>query len=122
MKKSKRHINDDLFIRTLTFFKNNLEEGIRPADLIKHLNEKYGYDFRGIQNHPQLLTIFRFAINQQSVKNDIFYTFSGEAYFKLLEYQELSFARKNAREARILSIIAIIIAVIAGFLPYFNKL
>lgn len=49
--------------------------------------------------------------NHKSEENK--YILNFEAEFTFIDYQELKFARKNAKEARILALIAIIISVIA---------
>ena len=85
-----------------------------------YLNEKYGYKFREVKNHHELEAILKFTFGVDLINDQIANPMTGEAYFKLLEYEELSLARKNAREARWLSIGAIAIAIIAVFVEFFK--
>ena len=111
--------SDDLYIRVLKYCRDNIDTPKQPNSIITFLNETYGYRFVGANNHMQLQQILEFTFGVKNLRNDIPYPMTGEAYFKLLEYEELSLARKNAKEAKVMSIIAIMIAVLVGGLELF---
>lgn len=84
-------------------------------DKIKNNNIDYRDDI--LKNKKiKLEAIFVEVANMQFSCSDKKSIMSFESYFKLIEHEELSEARKNAREARWLAIIAIIISLISVLL------
>lgn len=113
--------SDDLYIRVLKYCRDNIETPVTPDAVVKYLNDTYDYEFRSHLEHTELEEIFEFTFGNRGLSNITPYPMKGEAYFRLLEYEELSEARKNAREARWLSIAAIIIAVFVGGMELFMR-
>ncbi len=113
--------SDDLYIRVLKYCRDNIETPVTPDAVVKYLNDTYGYEFRKYIEHTELSEIFEFTLGYRNLGNTTPYPMKGEAYFKLLEYEELSEARKNAREARWLSIAAIVIALLVGGMELFRN-
>jgi hypothetical protein len=113
---------DDLYIASLKYGKNNLMDGVTCVGLIKHLDE-LGYQFETTGDKTRLLSkiftsIFEWphaAKSPGSIVSDnltICYM-KFDAYFSLLEHEELQDARQSAKTAKYIAIIAIGISIIA---------
>lgn len=74
-------------------------------------------------NNEQILSRFLFSECFQKTDisiNDKKYILKNEYYFRLIEYRELQEVRKNAREARWLAVLAIMISLIAVLFSVFG--
>ena len=120
-------LNNSLYIRFMDEAADSLEEGISPENLQKKLNQEFGYEYSvtQIDNRLSLLYSFVFDLNMENLDEEkITATFkypfrmNGESFSRLMEFKELQLARENSREARILSMLAIILALIAVIFEY----
>jgi len=108
LKLNKHNMNDskDLIIDIIKFGKNKTNTGFRFGELVAHL-QKNGYPDMSEQNGA-LLTNFSliFLINPiergdwTKVKPNIIYYLPVDAYFNLLDYEELKLARDDSKAAR----------------------
>ncbi len=64
-----------------------------------YLNEKYGYKFREVKNHHELEAILKFAFGVDLINDQIAYPMTGEAYFKLLEYEVIIIGKKECQRS-----------------------
>ncbi|KKU29935.1 hypothetical protein A3G55_01310 [Candidatus Giovannonibacteria bacterium RIFCSPLOWO2_12_FULL_44_25] len=105
--------SDNLYIALIKYGKEKLTEGVNYKEAQEHLT-KIGFDFK----NPQISHLFRdaflhiFGTEQEKVNG--FYPgvehkkFLGvEAYFNLLDHEELQHARQSSAEAKKLAITAI---------------
>lgn len=132
---------EDIYISILEYGMNKAGmEGTRPKDIYKlarekgYLNEqeyqdiiKPGNDHNlSVDIHQKMTFLQRafhaafsehvFKVGKNSYSTNFF---SLDSYLKYLEYQELQMARKNAREARLFSIGALIIALFSIYVTVF---
>ncbi len=100
---------DDLYIAILKYGKEHLQEGVTSEDLIKFLeHKKYEYQYDGYMFKGIFLDVFRKPTGTVGGRNLCFMKM--EAYFQLLEYEELKEARQSSKTATWIAIVAIIIS------------
>lgn len=129
---------EDLYITLLRYGRDHLENGVTYTEVRAHL-EKNGFNFRDNNNYkdkhlrrlfPSLFFSPGSSPNAPVDHDPIMDHSEGvrrhlrtEAYFQLLEYEELNEARASSRKAHWTAIFAIIISIIAmGFSVYYSHL
>lgn len=104
---------DDLYIAILKYGKEHLGENVTPEGLIKHLKENK-YDFNADGNDFKRLYLDVFSLREgRGFGYDRPSIMKMEAYFRLLEHEELQDARESSKEARKYAVIAIWISIFA---------
>ena len=93
----------DAYISLLRFGRDHLEGGVQQNEIITHI-EELGHKLGA--NHMLNLSHELFDYH------DGYFVLSLDAYFQLLEYEELSEARKASTEAKRLAIAAIAISIV----------
>ncbi len=108
---------EDIYIKMLRFGKANLDKGIRPLDLVEHLQKNGHPNFTvnyAIMHHywPEIF----FASGEENVYNPNtsihFYLRPGK-YMALLEYDKAIADRKASRQSMLVAIAAIVLSLIA---------
>ena len=104
---------DDVYIAILKYAKDNLDNGATFTDVKKYLKQ-LGYSFE-----PQpFQDLFSRVFSDPSGHNYVMplnvniqkFIMGIEAYFQLLEYEELKEARQSSKNAMWIAIVAIIIS------------
>jgi hypothetical protein len=109
--------NRDLYIEILIFGKANLGKPICYSELIKYLKDKsYDFDEFSVKQFFTALFIDKKYPNGNSVNPNTGgeYFLEHEGYFNLLEFDELTSARRYAFWATIFAIAAIVISIISS--------
>ncbi|MEM7549272.1 MAG: hypothetical protein AAF363_06350 [Bacteroidota bacterium] len=130
-KKQKPDDSEDIFIHVMRVAKSHIGETITLYDLENELNKKYKYNINNIHLRHSLYPIFKFVFGNHDFNKEPHnnYIMSGEAYVRLLEYDELQEAREAsksanifARKANIFSLLAVVLALLTFFLQLFTDL
>jgi len=122
---------NDIYIVAMKYGYANLEKGVTHTEVKEYLESK-GFKFETKQSKHHFDRIFTSIFSEprgKSWKNhnepngdDFICYLNEDAYFKLLEYEELKNAQKSALSATRFAIIAIIISIIvAGFSIYYSN-
>jgi len=104
---------DDLYIAILKYGKEHIGENVTPGDIKKYFKEN-NYEIDVPSGAFQRLFFDVFSDPKGRGFNDnLPCIMNMEAYFRLLEHEELKEARQSSKEARKYAIIAICISIIA---------
>jgi len=121
---------EDLYITILKYGKTHLLDGVTYSSVEKYLNSK-GYSTEGDLHRLRYRIMFN-DVFEDPVHRTLYVDGSSdqekftlfikmEAYFRLLEYEELKDARKSSKKAQTFSTIAIAISIVAlGLSIYFS--
>lgn len=109
---------EDFYIAMLRYGKSKLETGFRQDDLVTYLHEK-GYDIKSV--HSNLLIHYFpltfFAKDETKYPDHVsFYYLKPEAYFNLLNHDNIQTAEESAKQANIIAIISIILTLLSVIL------
>jgi len=112
----------DIYIITLKYGYKNLEKGVTHSEVKEYLESK-GFKFETKESKNHYNRIFTSVFSEPTGKSwrnhndpnseDFICYLNADAYFKLMEYEELKGARKSSLIATIFAIIAIVIAIIS---------
>lgn len=123
-KKYRRENKDDFYIVLIKYGKQHLKDGVTESETREHLI-KNGFavdtDVKNLFFHDAYLYCFgsqfersRGCFNNHEERHSL----NLEAYFHLLEHEELGHARKSAEEAKRIAIRAIAISGVFAFLSF----
>lgn len=117
-------MKNDIVIEILQFGRQNMLEhgtGLNSQEIKEHL-EKKGFDMTIPKNNTNLSNVMNqyFSLFSQ---NPLKYSLKLDAYFYLLEYEELQDARASSKQANWWAIIALIISILgSGASIYYSRL
>lgn len=117
---------EDLYIALLRYGKENLSIGRTYNELKKHLEDQ-GHEFTDGQLKRIFSDAYEFPVGlgalpnggsyrilDDRIKHNVPHLLTLAAYFQLLEYQELTEARKTSRLAMVISIGAVVLTLVIG--------
>lgn len=108
--------NKDFYLLMLEYGRATLESGVTQKEVKEHFEQKYGYKFDTDDKGRQFTRVFWDVFFDQTGTNGrdgnkLFMQM--EAYFKLLEYVELTEARKSSISATRFASAAIVISILS---------
>ena len=116
---------NDLYIIAMRYAYKHLEEGVTYTEVKEHLETK-GFVFESKESINHYSRIFTSIFSEPRGKSwkdhsdpdgeEFTCYMDSDAYFKLMEYEELKGARKSSLHATIFASIAIVISIVSTFI------
>ena len=114
--------DDDLYIIAMRYAYKHLEKGVTYTEVKAYLEQK-GFTFETKESQNHYSRIFTSIFSEPTGKSwrnhndpdskEFTCYMDNDAYFKLMEYEELKGARKSALHATIFASVAIVISIIS---------